>query len=181
MVEMVTGLFDTHIPVGSMLLRLAFACLLGFFIGLDREVRGRAAGLRTHMLISLAAATFTLTTIEITFAFGNREGVRMDPLRVGEAITSGVAFLAAGMIIQARGKVIGLTTGAGMWLAGAIGLACGAGMISLALLATILVLLILWPMYRIESMLENREAGEIARRRRTTDDDPHSSSDAENV
>lgn len=157
-------LFATRTPAWSILLRLGCACLLGFLIGIDREIRGRPAGLRTHMLVSLAAATFTLTAIEITAAFGKLEGVQVDPLRVVEAITSGVAFLAAGMIIQARGKVIGLTTGAGMWLAGAIGLACGAGMLTLALSATLLVLLILRPMRRFERMLDladrNHAAGD---------------------
>lgn len=154
MAEELLDLFATRTPAWSILLRLGCACILGFLIGIDREIRGRPAGLRTHMLVSLAAATFTLTAIEITGAFGTLEGVQIDPLRVVEAITAGVAFLAAGMIIQARGKVIGLTTGAGMWLAGAIGLACGAGMLSLALAATLLVLLILRPMRRIERMLD---------------------------
>lgn len=164
-------LFATRTPAWSILLRLGCACVLGFLIGIDREIRGRPAGLRTHMLVSLAAATFTLTAIEITDAFGKLEGVQIDPLRVVEAITSGVAFLAAGMIIQARGKVIGLTTGAGMWLAGAIGLACGAGMLTLALAATLLVLLILRPMRRIERMLnldDNHEADSTDRKPSTT-------------
>lgn len=154
MADELAELFATRTPGWSILLRLGCACLLGFLIGIDREIRGRPAGLRTHMLVSLAAATFTLTAIEITALFGKLEGVQIDPLRVVEAITSGVAFLAAGMIIQARGKVIGLTTGAGMWLAGAIGLACGAGMLTLALAATFLVLLILRPMRRVERMLD---------------------------
>ncbi|MGE6697292.1 MgtC/SapB family protein [Hyphomonas sp. NPDC076900] len=154
MADELTELFATRTPAWSILLRLGCACVLGFLIGIDREIRGRPAGLRTHMLVSLAAATFTLTAIEITALFGKLEGVQIDPLRVVEAITSGVAFLAAGMIIQARGKVIGLTTGAGMWLAGAIGLACGAGMLTLALAATFLVLLILRPMRRVERMLD---------------------------
>lgn len=154
MAEELVDLFATRTPAWSILLRLGCACILGFLIGIDREIRRRPAGLRTHMLVSLAAATFTLTAIEITAAFGTLEGVQIDPLRVVEAITAGVAFLAAGMIIQARGKVIGLTTGAGMWLAGAIGLACGAGMLTLALAATFLVLLILRPMRRIERMLD---------------------------
>ena len=152
-------LFQTHTPAWSLLLRLGSACILGFLIGLDREIRGRPAGLRTHMLVSLAAATFALTAIEITAAFGDVEVAQIDPLRIVEAITSGVAFLAAGTIIQARGKVKGLTTGAGMWLAGAIGLACGAGFLTLALLCTLLVLIILRPMHRLEAFLDRAEDG----------------------
>lgn len=151
----VSDLFLTHMSLWTILLRLGAACLLGFLIGLDREVRGHPAGLRTHMLVALAAATFTLVAFEITAAFEAADNVQIDPLRVVEAITAGVAFLAAGTIIQARGKVKGLTTGAGMWLAGAIGLACGAGFLALAMICTGLVLLILRPMHWIERRLDH--------------------------
>lgn len=150
-------LFSTALPLWSLFLRLGAACLFGFLIGFDREQHGRAAGLRTHMLVALAAATFTVTALEITAAFAEVEVAQIDPLRVVEAVTAGVAFLAAGTIIQARGKVTGLTTGAGMWVAGAIGLACGAGFLTLAGVCTLLVLLILRPMRRFERFLEKRD------------------------
>jgi len=117
-------------------LRLLAAAALGMLIGLDREYRSRPAGLRTHMLISLAAATFAVLTFEIVEQTrGESEGVTTDPIRIIEAVTAGVAFLAAGTIIRARGGVKGLTTGAGMWLAGAVGLACGLGAYAVAILA----------------------------------------------
>src|SRR5512143_1385199 len=109
--------------------RLLCAALFGALIGFEREWRKRPAGLRTHILVCVAAATFVILTIEIAHApiFG-RDSITMDPLRVVEAVTAGVAFLAAGTIMVARGQVRGLTTGAGMWLAGAVGLACGLGL-----------------------------------------------------
>ncbi|HMB10753.1 MgtC/SapB family protein, partial [Saliniramus sp.] len=116
--------------------RLLAAAALGLLIGLDREYRSRPAGLRTHMLISLAAATFAVLTFEIIQQTrGETGGVTTDPVRIIEAVTAGVAFLAAGTIIRARGGVKGLTTGAGMWLAGAVGLACGLGAYAVAILA----------------------------------------------
>lgn len=143
---------ETHIPLSGIAIRLGLACLCGFIIGFEREIRERPAGLRTHMLTALAAALFAIIAIEMIGAFGfSEDGTQLDPIRVVEAVTAGVAFLAAGTIIQSRGNVRGLTTGAGMWLAGAIGLACGTGLIAIALLATLLALLILVPLRMLES------------------------------
>ena len=146
--------FHTVTPVPAIVLRCAAACLFGLLIGLDREARDRPAGLRTHMLTALAAAVFTLIAIEFIFVFGEGpETARLDPIRVVEAVTAGVAFLAAGAIIQARGKVRGLTTGAGMWLAGAIGLACGAGFLVIAAVAAGFSILVLMPLHWLEKRL----------------------------
>lgn len=131
-------------PAEVAALRLLAAMVLGGVIGLERELAARAAGLRTHMLIAIAACLFTLITFEmlaLPALAANAE--QADPLRLIEAVTAGVAFLAAGTIFTARGKVNGLTTGAGMWLAGAIGLACGIGLIPLAAIATLLAVIIL--------------------------------------
>lgn len=134
---------DTHLPVGIIALRLAMAGILGALIGIEREWRQRPAGLRTHMLTSLAAAVFTILTIEIMRSeFLRSETAQADPIRVIEAVTSGVAFLAAGAIIQSRGLVKGLTTGAGMWLAGALGVAAGLGHFLIGIVAALLGLFI---------------------------------------
>jgi putative Mg2+ transporter-C (MgtC) family protein len=134
----------TQIAETEMALCFALAALLGGLIGLDRELKDRPAGLRTNMLTALAAAVFTVVTLEIFHIVntGASPGAG-DPLRIIEAVTAGVAFLAAGTIIQSGGKVEGLTTGAGMWLAGAIGVACGGGFLILAFIATVLAGLIL--------------------------------------
>lgn len=144
--------FSTSLPWGVIVLRLGCACTLGLAIGIDREVRDRPAGLRTHMLTALAAAMFALIAIEMMESLGTEDdNTRFDPIRVVEAVTAGVAFLAAGTIIQARGSVKGLTTGAGMWLAGAVGLACGAGYLTVAAIGTLFAFVILLPVRIIES------------------------------
>lgn len=124
--------------------RLGVALLLGGIIGLDREATHRPAGLRTHMLIALASATFAIVAMELTsLPAAPSTELRADPLRLIEAVTSGVAFLAAGSIVINGGSVRGVTTGASMWLCGAIGLCCGVGDIQLALLVTFLAMVVL--------------------------------------
>ena len=133
----------TWLPFPVIAARLLFAALLGAAIGFEREWRQRPAGLRTHILICVAAATFAVLTVEIVHApmFGG-DSTRVDPIRIVEAVTAGVAFLAAGTILFARGEVQGLTTGAGMWLAGAVGVACGLGLWQIAALGTAIVLVV---------------------------------------
>lgn len=133
--DFLSGLWTAQTPIETIGLRLGAAIFFGTVIGLDRELRRKAAGLRTHMLISLAAATFTLLTFELVYrldAAGTLERVRTDPIRIIEAVVAGIAFLGAGSIIQSGGNVRGVTTGASMWLVGAIGLACGAGILDIA-------------------------------------------------
>ncbi len=135
--------YTSEIGFANVAARLVVAAILGGILGFDREVLSRPAGIRTHMLVSLAAATFTVITFEL-IEKGQAEGApNADPIRVIEAVTAGVAFLAAGAIIQGRGKVHGVTTGAGLWLGGAIGTACGIGAFSIALLATVLGFVVL--------------------------------------
>lgn len=137
--------------------RLLLAAIFGAAIGFEREWRNRPAGLRTHILVCVAAATFAILTIEIVHApiFGDTatDAVQVDPIRMVEAVTAGVAFLAAGVVIFTRGEVHGLTTGAGMWLAGAIGLSCGIGLWQIALFATVLALVVLGLLHVFEGHL----------------------------
>jgi len=135
--------------------RLLLAAAFGAAIGFEREWRNRPAGLRTHVLVCVAAATFAILTIEIVHApMFVVEGATYDPLRVVEAVTAGVAFLAAGVVIFTKGEVHGLTTGAGMWLAGAIGVASGLGLWQVALFSTVLTLVVLVLLYAFESRLQ---------------------------
>lgn len=139
----VTGGFDTVSPVVSAA-RLIAALLLGALIGMEREIKGKPAGLRTHVLVSAGAALFVLVGLELgDLTFGDAGSSTIDPLRLIEAVTAGVAFLAAGLIFTSGGKVRNITTGAALWLSGAIGLACGAGEVPLAAMATALVLIVL--------------------------------------
>lgn len=152
----------THEPFGVVVARLLVAAVLGALIGLEREIKNHPAGLRTHMLVSTAAAAFTVMTFEIYHEMVDLGGdtiARLDPIRVIEAVTAGVAFLAAGAIIRSgSGDIKGLTTGAAMWMAGAIGVASGAGFFSVAVFATVLVLVITIVLGQIEKrFLENKD------------------------
>ncbi|SFG99541.1 putative Mg2+ transporter-C (MgtC) family protein [Palleronia marisminoris] len=133
----------SQVPAVVAATRLFAAMTFGGIIGFEREWRNKAAGLRTHMLVSIAACLFTLVGLEISsLEFGGNDDKRVDPLRLIEATTAGVAFLAAGLIFTAGGKVKNVTTGASLWLAGAIGLACGAGQMPLAAMATVIVVIV---------------------------------------
>lgn len=143
MTESLSALYTSDLGVSAVLARLGAATLLGLVIGLDREMRNVAAGLRTHMLVSLSAATFAILAFEIVER-AKVEGVaNPDPVRIIEAVTAGVAFLAAGTIIRGDKGVRGLTTGAAMWLAGAVGLACGVGAYFIAIAATVIGIVVL--------------------------------------
>jgi len=131
------------IPPAEATIRLLAAALLGGIVGIEREVGKREAGLKTHILIAVAAATFTLITFEIFGDVRGDPGANADPIRIIEAVTAGVAFLAAGVIIRTEDRVRGLTTGAGMWAAGAVGVSAGAGYLLLAGVATMITFVVL--------------------------------------
>ncbi len=153
---------EFFVPFGEIawpvaLARLVAAIVLGGLIGWEREVHAKAAGLRTHIMIALASCLFTLITFELMAMPDMDEAtLRTDPLRLIDAVTAGVAFLAAGTIIVAGAKVQGLTTGAGMWMAGAVGLACGIGNLALAGMATFLAVTVLWLLRALSDRLASR-------------------------
>ena len=156
----------TFTPFPVIAARLLLAAIFGAAIGFEREWRNRPAGLRTHVLVCVAAATFAILTIEIihapmftTDALG--DAVKVDPIRIVEAVTAGVAFLAAGVVIFTRGQVHGLTTGAGMWLAGAIGVACGLGLWQIALFSTVLALIVLVLLYAFENKMDMNQGDDF--------------------
>ena len=137
------GTFSAVHPVVAAA-RLLAALALGAVIGMEREHQRKPAGLRTHMLVSMAACLFILVSQQLaSMPFGNEELKRVDPLRLIEAVTAGVAFLAAGVIFTLGGEVRNITTGASMWLAGAIGLACGSGQMPLAAMTAVIVVVVL--------------------------------------
>ncbi|QYX57224.1 MgtC/SapB family protein [Roseovarius sp. SCSIO 43702] len=134
--------------------RLIAAILLAGIIGFEREKREKPAGLRTHMLVSMAACLFIIVSQQLaSLPFGAEDSLRVDPLRLVEAVTAGVAFLAAGIIFTSGGKVRNITTGASLWLAGAIGLSCGAGQMPLAAMATLITVLVLLGLRAFERLL----------------------------
>jgi putative Mg2+ transporter-C (MgtC) family protein len=136
----------------DVLLRLVVAAALTGAIGLERELRERAAGLRTHMLVGVGSALFTIVSAYGwgDFRFSTREGVVFDPTRIAAQIVTGIGFLGAGAIIRQGLSVRGLTTAAGLWVVAAIGMAVGAGYYSAALIGTGIVLVGLGPFRWLE-------------------------------
>ena len=150
---------QTTLPLSVIIMRLLIAMLCGAAIGFERERKNRAAGLRTHILVCLSSAIVAILTIEIAHhtAFQG-QSARVDPLRLIEAITAGVAFLAAGMIVFSKGEVRGLTTGAGLWFSGAIGLSAGLGFWHISLVATALALVVLWLLQGLGNLIAPNDA-----------------------
>jgi putative Mg2+ transporter-C (MgtC) family protein len=130
------------------LVRLTAACALGGAVGFERELRDREAGIRTHLLVSLGSALFTLVSAYGFHEFLTNGGnvVRADPTRIAAQIVTGIGFLGAGAIIREGLSVRGLTTAATLWVVAAIGMACGAGYYWPAAAATALTLFALWPL-----------------------------------
>lgn len=122
----------------EILIRLLTSIALGALIGIERERRNRPAGLRTHILVSLGSALFTITSIQFSKAYGN-----VDPSRVAANIVTGIGFLGAGAIMKEGLTIKGLTTAATIWVSSAIGLSCGMGFYIPAILTSISTLLIL--------------------------------------
>ena len=143
------------------ILRLAIAALLGGAIGAEREFREREAGFRTHLLVALGSALFTLVSAYgwREFRFSQAEGLVFDPTRIAAQIVTGVGFLGAGAIIRQGLSVRGLTTAATLWAAAAIGLASGAGYYDAAVAATVLVLVGLWPLRIVAHRIFTRVRG----------------------
>ena len=134
---------DLQIELG---LRLAAGLVLGAIIGFERELHRQPAGFRTHSLVALGAALFTIVSAH-GFA-----GPTVDPTRIAAQIVSGIGFIGAGTILQHRGNIRGLTTAASLWSVAAIGTAAGAGLVAMAVIGTILILVVLSVLDRIEAV-----------------------------
>jgi putative Mg2+ transporter-C (MgtC) family protein len=126
---------------------LALAVLVGGVIGLERELKGKPAGLRTNILICMAAVLFT----ELSIRLGTRQG---DPGRIAAQILTGVGFIGAGTILHSRGSVIGLTSAATIWVVTAIGMAIGAHHFVPAIGTAVLVMLVLAGLGKLEERIE---------------------------
>jgi putative Mg2+ transporter-C (MgtC) family protein len=122
----------------QLVVRMLLAALLGGLLGLEREVRGKSAGIRTHMLVALGSAMFVLVPLQMGM---NEEGLS----RVIQGLLAGVGFLCAGSILKSADddQIFGLTTAAGLWMTAAIGVAVGIGREATAVLSTLLTLGIL--------------------------------------
>jgi putative Mg2+ transporter-C (MgtC) family protein len=125
----------------EILARLALAAGLGAAIGFEREVRNRSAGIRTHTLVGLGAAIFSIAG---AYGFADvNHGPNVDPARIAAQVVSGIGFIGAGAIIQARGGVRGVTTAATLWVTAALGVAAAAGLYAEAIAGAVMALLTL--------------------------------------
>lgn len=136
----------------ELLVRIAVGTCLGGVIGYERDLHGRPAGLRTHMLVALAAATFMVISTHFVYLqhYGHDDLVEVDSSRIGASIVTGMGFLAGGAIMRTGVSVQGLTTAAGLWLVGAIGMAAGAGMYLVAGFVTLVGVIALTILRRFE-------------------------------
>ncbi|MFW5824233.1 MAG: MgtC/SapB family protein [Marinobacter sp.] len=151
----------SELPFMDMLIRLSMATGFGLVLGLERELRGKPAGLRSHMLVSIGAAGFVIVGMHILSTTSTGDpSARVDPTRIVEGIIGGIGFLGAGCIIQARGSIQGITTGASIWIAGALGVASGIGNLPLAgLLAAFALITITVLGYFEKRIIEGRVKG----------------------
>jgi putative Mg2+ transporter-C (MgtC) family protein len=142
----------------EVVLRLVVAAVLAGAIGIERELREREAGLRTHLLVGVGSALFTLVSAYAftDFRYGLETGITLDPTRIAAQIVTGIGFLGAGAIIRQGITIRGLTTAAGLWVVAAIGMAAGAGYYVAALVTTALVLVGLGPLRWVERGLIGR-------------------------
>lgn len=147
---------------GLQLELLALSFVLCALIGIERQYRQKDAGFRTHVLVGTGATAFTLVSV---FGFGPVLGtdVTLDPSRIAAQIVSGIGFLGAGVIFTRRNVVRGLTTAATIWVAAAVGMAAGAGMVSLAIGLTGVHLLTLLVVGPLAGLLPNRDSNRIVR------------------
>lgn len=144
----------------DILVRLVAAALLGAGLGLEREIHGHQAGMRTHMLVSLGSAIFTVLSI---YGFsGTTGGAAPDPTRISAQIVTGIGFLGAGAIIKYGTNIRGLTTAASLWVVASVGLAAGVGAYFLATAGTLIAVLALWPLHILVGKL-NLRGGQVVR------------------
>ena len=138
-------------------LRLLVAAVLGGLLGLDREVKDKPLGLRTNMLVAIGACSFGLIVMDLVELFRRMGDLgHVDPARVVEGIVGGIGFLGTGAIIQSRGEVVGATTGATIWVVGAIGLACGFGLYLHATMVAVISFFVLSVLGMITRRLEGK-------------------------
>ncbi len=130
--------------------RLLLVTLLGGIIGFERERHGRAAGLRTHILVGMGSCLMMLTGI---FLAETWSGSGLDPTRIAAQVVSGIGFLGAGTILRARASIRGLTTAASLWVVAGVGLAVGAGFEFGAVAVTLISLVVLFSLSRWERVI----------------------------
>lgn len=139
----------------EMIFRLVLAAILSGLVGYEREVHGRTAGLRTHILVCVGSALIMLTSMHMFEIYRGR--ATLDPARIAAQVVSGIGFLGAGTILRFKASVRGLTTAASLWTVAGIGLAVGSGLYIPAVVTAILVLTTLFFLTRIERLMIRKD------------------------
>lgn len=143
------------LSTAQIIVRLVLAFVLGGLIGMERELHGRAAGLRTHILVCLGSALIMLTSMHMFYLY--RDITTIDPARIAAGVITGIGFLGAGTILRFRASVRGLTTAASLWAVAGIGLAVGSGFYLGAYITSALVLIVLFVLTRVEHALVRKD------------------------
>ncbi len=136
----------------ELLLRLGSAALIGLLLGLDRELTGKEAGLRTHALVALSSAMIMVSSLMLTAQLSH-PGFSPDPLRAIQGLSQAIGFIAAGVIFVRGSDVVNMTTAANIWIVAAIGIACGAGQYRLVLVGAGLAFALLTVLRLLERYL----------------------------
>lgn len=139
----------------QIIVRLVLSVVFSGFIGLERQIHRRTAGLRTHILVSLGSCLIMLTSMYIFDIYKNV--APLDPARIAAGVITGIGFLGAGTIIRDRENVKGLTTAASLWVVAGIGLATGCGFYKAALFATLLAFVTLFALRQVENAVFIKE------------------------
>jgi putative Mg2+ transporter-C (MgtC) family protein len=137
----------------EILLRIGLAVVLGGLVGLEREIRGRAAGLRTLIIVCLGSTLIMIVSTELAQQYFSGPGeavVRVDPGRIAAGIVTGIGFLGAGVVLKLGDIVRGVTTAACIWFVAALGIAIGQGDYGMAILSTLVALGVLWLLHYVE-------------------------------
>lgn len=155
---------------GEAFVELLLAAVAGGVVGLEREVRGRQAGFRTNILVAVGSALVMIVSNRVAFhdwprAPDSHVNIQVDPARIAYGVMTGVGFLGAGIIVQYRGSVRGLTTAAGIWCVAALGLAAGLGLYLLVAFGALLVVSALWLLDHFEDFLPKAHYRNVVLRR----------------
>lgn len=141
-------IFKIELYQWQTIFQLALAIVLGGLIGLEREYRQRAAGIKTYTLVCLASALFTIVSRQAFDAYWIRTS--FDPSRIISSILIGIGFIGAGVIFKKPERIEGITTAAGLWITTAIGIACGCGWYVISILTTIIVIILLFVLRKVD-------------------------------
>lgn len=158
MIDIITNIITSQ---GELFIRLLFACLCGGIIGLERSIKRKDAGIKTHIILALGAALFMIVSQYAFTDLGLTPEYRADASRIASNIVTGVSFLCAGVIFVRGASVKGLTTATGIWTTAGIGMAAGAGMYAITFFATILIIIIQLLLANLSAKIETHYSLEV--------------------